>query len=198
MPRRAAVFQIEWSSCWLNSFQSKKSGYSLLHTFEELLPFFFSSLSTSFLPWNLSWSSCLWECARRCFWIYSFFEEDSWWIVSFPWVDFEVLSKVKSTFAGNIAFFYEFEKRWFIHIVLVGELVGGHQVANNSTTPDIPRKLDCTEDTFGGRIKESASKVLITAESLVFEVDRESKIYEFYLNFIKILLCDGVDNDDVF
>lgn len=39
--------------------------------------------------------------------------------------------------------------------------------------------------------------MLIAAKSLVFEVDRESKIYEFYLNFVKVFLCDGVDNYDI-
>ena len=104
---------------------------------------------------------------------------------------------MKSTFAGNIAFFNEFEKRWLIHIVLIGELIGCHHIANDTATPDIPRKLDCSKYTFGGRIKEGTSKVLIAAKSLVFEVDRESKIYEFYLNFVKVFLCDGVDNYDI-
>ena len=39
--------------------------------------------------------------------------------------------------------------------------------------------------------------MFITTKSLVFEINRESKINEFYLNLFNVIFCDGVDNDNI-
>ena len=39
--------------------------------------------------------------------------------------------------------------------------------------------------------------MFITTKSLVFEINRESKINEFYLNLFYVIFCDGVDNDNI-